>query len=63
MAFKRFNKTPSKKPPKTTWSQEQMKMIGWCLSNDVKISVSPDWKNDFNVGDIVSINHKKIDIK
>ena len=57
MAYKRFNKSPSKRPPKTTWSEEQMKMIGWCLSNDVKISISPDWKDDFNHWQIdISIN-------
>ena len=45
MAYKRFNKSPSKRPPKTTWSEEQMKIIGWCLNNGVKIGISPDWKD------------------
>ena len=48
MAFKRWNKTPSKSPPQYTWSQDQMKIISWCLNNKIKIGVSPDWKDSLN---------------
>ena len=46
MAFKRWNKSPSKSPPEKTWTFEEMKIIGWCLNNNIKIGVVPDWKND-----------------
>jgi hypothetical protein len=59
MAFKRWNKSPSKQPPKVTWSEDQMKMIGWCLNKNIKIGISPDWKHDLNHWQIdISINDK-----
>jgi len=45
MAFKRWQRTPSKKAPKKSWSQDEMKIIGWCLDNKIAISISPDWKD------------------
>tara|TARA_B100001250_G_scaffold387750_1_gene385432 strand:+ start:105 stop:377 length:273 start_codon:yes stop_codon:yes gene_type:complete len=48
MAFKRWNKTPSKQLPKKSWSNEEMKIIGWCLNNEIKVGVSPDWKGGLN---------------
>ena len=48
MAFKRWNKAPSKKTPKRAWSKGEMKIIGWCLSNNIKIGISPDWKGGLN---------------
>ena len=48
MAFKRWNKAPSKKTPKRAWSKSEMKIIGWCLSNNIKIGISPDWKGGLN---------------
>ena len=48
MAFKRWNKTPSKQLPKKSWSNEEMKIIGWCLNNEIKVGVSPDWKDSLN---------------
>ena len=46
MAFKRWQKTPSKKGLKRTWFESEMKIIGWCLNNNIEIGVSPDWKHD-----------------
>ena len=46
MVFKRWNKTPSKSPPKYSWSQDQMKIIGWCLNKKIGVGISPDWKED-----------------
>ena len=48
MVFKRWNKSPSKKAPTRSWSPEEMKIIGYCLSRGVGIGISPDWKNDLN---------------
>ena len=57
MAFKRWNKTPSKSPPKYTWSNDQMKIVGWCLTKDIKVGISPDWKHSLNYWQIeISIN-------
>ena len=57
MAFKRWNKTPSKQLPKKSWSNEEMKIIGWCLNNEIKVGVSPDWKGGLNDWQIeISVN-------
>ena len=48
MAFKRWNKSPSRKLPTRSWTNEEMKIIGWCLSRDIGVSLSPDWKNGLN---------------
>ena len=37
MVFKRWQKSPSKKPPEKTWTNEEMKIIGWCLNKNIKI--------------------------
>jgi len=59
MAFKRWNKTPSKSPPKYTWSSDQMKIIGWCLNKKISVGVSPDWKQDLNMWKIeINVNGK-----
>ena len=54
MAFKRWQKSPSKKGVNRPWSELELKIIGWCLNNKIKISVSPDWKH--------SLTHWQIDI-
>ena len=48
MAFKKWNKTPSKKTPSRSWSNEEIKVIGWCLNNNIKVGISPDWKGGLN---------------
>ena len=48
MVFKRWQKSPSKKPPERQWSKGEMKVIGWCLNNNISIGISPDWKNNTN---------------
>ena len=59
MAFKRWSKTPSKKAPERSWYEDEMKMIGWCLNRKVKVSISPDWKDDLGRWQIdISINGK-----
>ena len=59
MAFFKWQKAPSKKPPQRSWSQDEMKIIGWCMNNNIKIAVSPDWKDSLNRWQIeISINGK-----
>ena len=57
MAYKRWNKSPSKQPPKKSWSQDEMKIVGWCLTRGIKVGISPDWKDPTNRWQIeISIN-------
>ena len=59
MAFKRWNKTPSKKPPKYTWLSDQMKIVSWCLNKSIGVGINPDWKDDLTRWQIeISINGK-----
>ena len=59
MAFKRWKKSPSKQPPEKSWSQDEMKIIGWCLNNKIAIAISPDWKDDMSYWQIdITINNK-----
>lgn len=59
MAFKRWKKSPSKRPPTKVWSTEEMKVIGWCLQNNIGVSISPDWKDDLQRWQIeININGK-----
>ena len=59
MAFKRWKKSPSKRPPTKVWSTEEMKVVGWCLQNNIGIGISPDWKDDLQRWQIeININGK-----
>jgi len=59
MAFKKWTKSPSKKPPGKSWDEKEMKIIGWCLNNNISIGISPDWKDDMNRWQIDIIVNKK----
>mgnify|MGYP003151129268 FL=1 len=48
MAFKKWQKSASRTPPPKSWQPEEMKIIGWCMSRGIHISISPDWKDEFN---------------
>jgi len=59
MAFKRWQRSPSKKAPQKTWSKKEMKIIGWCLNKNIGVGISPDWKDDLTRWQIdISINNK-----
>jgi len=59
MAFKRWKKSASKKPPKKIWSPDEMKIIGWCLQNKIGVGISPDWKDEMTRWQIdLNINGK-----
>ena len=48
MAFKKWHKSPSKKVPTRMWQPEEMKIIGWCMSKGISVSIRPDWKDETN---------------
>ena len=61
MAFKRWIKAPSKKTPQRTWSQDEMKMIGWCLNKNIKIAVIPNgtkWQVEININKSIHLDSK-----
>ena len=59
MAFKRWKKSPSKRPPRKLWPKDEMKVIGWCLQNNIGVSISPDWKDEYTRWQIeININGK-----
>ena len=59
MAFKKWQRSPSKKPPQKSWEPKEMKIIGWCLNKKISIGISPDWKDGMNRWQIdISINGK-----
>jgi len=59
MAFFKWQKAPSKKPPQRTWSGEEIKTIAWCMNNNIKIAISPDWKDSLTRWQIeININGK-----
>jgi len=55
MAWNKWNKAPTKKPPPYTWSDEEIKMIGFVINKGIKIAMSPDWNH--------SLHYWQIDIK
>ena len=62
MAFKRWQKSPSRKAPERNWDQQEMKIIGWCLTRNIGVGISPDWKDDLNRWKItIDINGKYYD--
>ena len=59
MAFKKWHRSPSKRPPVRSWQPEEMKIIGWCMRKGVSVSIMPDWKDDMSRWQIdIQINGK-----
>ena len=59
MAFKKWQRSPSKRSPEKSWTPEEMKIIGWCLNKKIGVGISPDWKDDLNRWQInININSK-----
>ena len=59
MAFKRWARSKSKPTPTRSWSDDEMKIIGWCLNKKIEISIMPDWKSELNNWQIdIKINKK-----
>ena len=42
--WQKFKKTTGRKPKTRSWTPEEMKIVGWCLSNNISIGCMPDWK-------------------
>jgi len=59
MAFKKWKKSPSKRPPTKLWTPDEMKVIGWCMSKKIYIAITPDWKDEYTRWQIeININGK-----
>ena len=60
MAFKKWQRSPSKRPPEKSWNKDEMKIIGWCLTHaNIGVGIAPDWKDDMNRWQInININGK-----
>ena len=59
MAFRKWQRSPSKRSPEKSWTPEEMKIIGWCLNKNIGVGISPDWKDDLNRWQIeININSK-----
>ena len=59
MAFKRWKKSRSKRPPTKLWTPSEMKVIGWCMSKKIHVAITPDWKDEYNRWQIeININSK-----
>ena len=52
MAWKKWDRSPSKSPPKKSWSEGEMKMIGFVMRKGINISISPDWKHELHLWQI-----------
>ena len=50
--MKRWKKLPRKQAPTKPWDENQMKVIGWCMSNNINIGITPDFDNEFNLWQI-----------
>ena len=44
--WQKFKKVTGRKPTARSWSTSEMKIVGWCLNNNISVSCTPDWKND-----------------
>ena len=42
MAFFKWQKAPTKKVPKRSWSEDEINIIGWCMRKGIKISIKTD---------------------
>ena len=44
MAWNKWNKAPTKKSPKKSWSPEELKMVGFVMKKGIKIAIIPNWE-------------------
>ena len=59
MAFFRRPKLPRKTAPTKPWTNDEMKVVGWCMNKNIHVSITPDWKHEFNLWQIdIKINRK-----
>ena len=59
MAFKRWSKTPTRRGLNKIWDLNEMNIIAWCLNNNIKVGMSPDWKHELDYWQIdINVNNK-----
>ena len=59
MAFKKWKKSRSKRPPTKLWTPEELKVSGWCMSKKIQVAITPDWKDEYTRWQIeININGK-----
>ena len=57
MAWKKWNKAPTKRPPHHKWTEEEMKMVAFVMKKGIKIAMTPDWNHEFKYWQIdININ-------
>ena len=57
--WKKFKKAQGRSPKPRSWSNNDMKIVGWCLNKNIGISIMPDWKSEINNWKInIEINKK-----
>ena len=60
MAWNKWNKAPTKKPPPFTWTREMLDIVGVVIKNGIKIGISPDWEHDLHYWQIdIKVNNSK----
>ena len=55
MAWNKWKKAPTKKPPPFSWDRDLLDIVGVVIKNKIKIAMTPDWNH--------SLNYWQIDIK
>tara|TARA_Y100001972_G_C7400366_1_gene208275 strand:- start:202 stop:480 length:279 start_codon:yes stop_codon:yes gene_type:complete len=50
--MRRWNKSPRMQAPIKPWDEDQMKVVGWCMSNNINIGITPDFGGEFNLWQI-----------
>ena len=59
MAFFRRPKLPRKTAPTKPLTNDEMKVVGWCMNKNIHVSITPDWKHEYNLWKIdITINGK-----
>ena len=60
MAWNKWNKSPTKKPPPFSWTREMLDIVGVGIKNGIKIGISPDWEHDLHYWQIdIKVNNSK----
>ena len=60
MAWNKWNKSPTKKPPPFSWTREMLDIVGVVIKNGIKIGISPDWEHDLHYWQIdIKVNNSK----
>ena len=56
----KYNKNTGRSPGFLSYTDENMKHIGWCIKKDIKIAIIPNWDGDYNEWRIELNINKKI---